>query len=226
MKHGLIFDLDGTLVDSLQGIAASLNRALAMSGLPTHPADAVRGFIGNGAQVLVQRAAPPGEDEFSLTAIGEAFKADYNLTWPEGTFAYDGIVKLLELLQVQGYPLAVLSNKPHSLTEAIVAQVFPTIRFSVVLGQRAGIPHKPDPSGALEISRSLHLDPENCIVVGDSTMDLETARNAGMRAVAVTWGYHDRERLVAAGAERIADHSSNLLALLHRVSAEDEEFPV
>jgi phosphoglycolate phosphatase len=223
MKHGLIFDLDGTLVDSLLGIAASLNRALAMSGLPTHPADAVRGFIGNGAQVLVQRAAPPGENESSLTAIGQAFKVDYDLTWPEGTFAYDGNVQLLELLQVQGYPLAVLSNKPHLFTEAIVAQVFPTIRFSVVLGQRAGIPHKPDPTGALEICHGLQLDPARCIVIGDSTMDLETAGNAGMKAVAVTWGYHDRGRLITAGAGLIADHPANLLDILLRVTAEDEE---
>ena len=226
MKQGLIFDLDGTLVDSLQGIAASLNRALALFGLPTHPAAVVRGFIGNGAQVLVQRAAPIGEDESSLTTIGQAFKADYDLTWPAGTFAYDGIVQLLETLQLEGHPLAVLSNKPHSFTEAIVMQVFPTIRFSMVLGQRAGIPHKPDPTGALEISHSLQLDPANCIVVGDSTMDLETARNACMKAVAVTWGYHDRERLIATGAVLIADHPSGLLALLHRVSAEDEEFPI
>lgn len=224
MKHGLIFDLDGTLVDSLQGIAASLNRALALSGLPTHPAAVVRGFIGNGAQVLVQRAAPHGEDESSLTAIGQAFKVDYDLTWPAGTFAYDGIVQLLENLQFQGFPLAVLSNKPHPFTEAIVAKIFPTIRFSMVLGQRAGIPHKPDPTGALEISHSLQLDPANCIVIGDSTMDLETARNAGMKAIAVTWGYHDRESLIAAGAERLADHPASLLALLFQASMVNQEF--
>ncbi len=214
MKYGLIFDLDGTLVDSLLGIAASLNRALALSGLPTHPPERVRGFIGNGAQVLVERATPVGSDETVLTIVGQAFKADYDLTWPQGTFPYDGVVELLESLQAQGYPLTVLSNKPHPFTEAIVEKVFPAIHFSVVLGQRTGIPHKPDPTGALEISSRIHRGPGNCIIIGDSTMDLETAHNAGMSAIAVTWGYQDRERLVAAGAQLIANDPAGLEMLL------------
>ena len=214
MKHGLIFDLDGTLVDSLQGIAASLNHALVLSGLPTHSHQAVRGFIGNGARVLIQRAVPINADEALINTLKQAFKSDYDLTWPSGTFPYAGIVELLESLQKHGYPLAVLSNKPHPFTAAIVAGIFPSIRFAVVLGQRAGIPHKPDPAGALEISSVLGLSPRDCSMIGDSTMDLETARNAGMRAVAVTWGFHDRERLVAGGADLIADVPESLLSVL------------
>jgi phosphoglycolate phosphatase len=214
VKHGLIFDLDGTLVDSLRGIAASLNHALAASGLPVHPDDVVRGFIGNGARILVQRAAPTDADETLIHTIEQAFKADYDLTWQYGTVMYPGITELLVSLQSRGYPLAVLSNKPHPFTETIVSQVFPTVRFATVLGQRSGIPHKPDPAGALEISNSLQLRPDDCIVIGDSTMDLETARNAGMRAIAVTWGFHDRDRLVAAGAEFIADDPAALSAML------------
>jgi len=214
VKHGLIFDLDGTLVDSLQGLAASLNFALAASGLPVHPLAKVRGFIGNGAKILIQRASPADADELLLQTIEQAFKSHYDRTWQDGTIAYDGITGMLETLQSRGYPLAVLSNKPHPFTEAIVAALFPTIRFSSVLGQREGIPHKPDPSGALEIAGNLHLRPEDCTVIGDSTMDLETARNAGMRAIAVTWGFHDRERLVAAGADLIADDPAELLELL------------
>ena len=213
MKQGLIFDLDGTLVDSLRGIAASLNHALAASGLPVHANAAVRGFIGNGARILIRRAAPEDADEGLLDTVEQAFKGDYDLTWPDGTTAYDGIAGLLESLQHRGYPLAVLSNKPHPFTETIVSQIFPTVRFAAVLGQRAGIPHKPDPAGALEIAHSLHLCPEDCIVIGDSTMDLETARNAGMRAIAVTWGFHDRDRLVAAGANLIAEDPAGLLAI-------------
>ena len=214
MKQALIFDLDGTLVDSLRGIAASLNQALAASGLPVHPPEAVRGFIGNGSRILIHRAAPTDADEALIDQVEQAFKADYDLTWPDGTTAYDGIIELLESLQHRGYPLAVLSNKPHPFTETIVSRMFPTIRFAAVLGQRAGIPHKPDPAGALEISNSLHLRPEDCIVIGDSTMDLETARNACMRAIAVTWGFHDRERLVAAGADLIAEDPAGLLEML------------
>ena len=214
MKQALIFDLDGTLVDSLRGIAASLNRALAASGLPNHPEAAVRGFIGNGSRILIQRAAPLDADEALLLQVEQAFKTDYDLTWPAGTTVYAGITDLLESLQASDYPLAVLSNKPHSFTAAIISRLFPTIRFAAVLGQRTGVPHKPDPAGALEISTSLHLRPQDCIVIGDSTMDLETARNAGMRAIAVTWGFHDRKRLVTAGAEVIAHDPAALLQLV------------
>lgn len=213
MNHGLIFDLDGTLVDSLSGIAASLNHALAASGLPVHPPGSVRKFIGNGAKILIRRATPADADETLLNTLEQAFKSHYDLTWPDGTRVYDGIHDLLVNLQHRGHPLAVLSNKPHPFTEAIVARMFPTVRFSAVLGQRDGIPHKPDPAGALEIAASLQLPPEHCTLVGDSTMDLETARNAGMRAVAVTWGFQDREQLLAAGADVMIDTPEELAAI-------------
>lgn len=214
MKHGLIFDLDGTLVDSLQGLAASLNHALALSDLPTYGHAAVRGFIGNGARILIQRSLPTDADEALLNTVEQAFKAHYDLTWQDGTQIYAGVVELLESLQARGHPLAVLSNKPHPFTVAMVARLFPSIRFAAVLGQRAGIPHKPDPAGALEIAEALNLTAANCTVIGDSTMDLETAHNAGMQAIAVTWGFHDRTRLVAAGAQQIADCPDDLLELL------------
>ena len=211
MKQGLIFDLDGTLVDSLQGISASLNHALAASNLPTHSLETVQGFIGNGARILIQRAVPAGVDEAVIHRLEHTFKSHYDLTWPAGTFPYPGIIGLLETLQNQGYPLAVLSNKPHAFTEIIVSQLFPTIHFAVVLGQRTGIPHKPDPTGALEISTAIQLAPAGCIIIGDSTMDLETAQNAGMRTIAVTWGFHERERLLAAGADLLVDDPDALL---------------
>ncbi len=211
MKLGLIFDLDGTLVDSLQGITSSLNYALSESRLPTHSLEKVQGFIGNGARILIKRAAPAGADVALLTQLENAFKSHYDLTWPAGTFPYDGITSLLETLQNLGYSLTVLSNKPHSFTEIIVSQLFPTIHFQVVLGQRTGVPHKPDPTGALEISSIIQIPPSRCIVIGDSTMDLETAHNAGMRALAVTWGFHERERLLAAGADLLVDVPDALL---------------
>ncbi len=217
MKHALIFDLDGTLVDSLNGIAASLNHALAASGLPTHPREAVRNFIGNGARILIQRGAPADADEALLNSLEAAFKAHYDLTWPSGTTAYAGITSLLESLQGHGYQLAVLSNKPHPFTEIIVTRIFPTIRFAMVLGQRPGIPHKPDPTGALEIANTLHLSPDECTIIGDSTMDLETAHNAAMKSIAVTWGFHDRERLIAAAAEHLVEAPTELLVLLGQV---------
>jgi phosphoglycolate phosphatase len=214
VKCGLIFDLDGTLVDSLDGIAASLNHALHASNLPTHSHDAVRGFIGNGARVLIERGTPAGSADSLIEVVEQAFKAHYDLHWPAGTIAYNGIEDLLENLQRRGHELAVLSNKPHPFTEAMVARLFPTIRFAVVLGQRTGIPHKPDPTGALEIAATLGLAPAQCYVIGDSTMDIETALNAGMRPVAVTWGFHDRERLIAAGATSLADDPAALMSVI------------
>lgn len=213
MKHGLIFDLDGTLVDSLQGIAASLNHALALSGLPVHSQDGVRGFIGNGVKLLIRRASGMDADAALLDAIERDFKAHYDLAWQAGTMIYPGITELLESLQGRGHPLAVLSNKPHPFTVAMVTQLFPSVRFASVLGQRPGIPHKPDPAGALEISAALGLSPAECCLIGDSTMDIEAARNAGMRAIAVSWGFHDCERLLAAGADQIVHEPGELLDL-------------
>lgn len=213
--HGpLIFDLDGTLVDSLAGLTGSLNHALALSGLPGHPPAAVRGFIGNGSRVLVRRAAPADSPAALLDRIEHDFKADYATRWPDGTAPYAGIPEMLATLQAAGFPLAVLSNKPHPFTLAIVDQMFPSIRFDAVLGQRDGIPHKPDPAGALEIARVLGQPPEACMLIGDSTMDHETAIRAGMRPVAVSWGYQDRELLTLAGATSFADDVAGLTRLL------------
>lgn len=214
MKHGLIFDLDGTLVDSLDGLASSLNRALKRSGLPSHSHLAVRGFIGNGARILVQRAVPSGSDETSVDQVEADFKADYALTWPDGTRAYQGVAALLETLQARGHALAVLSNKPHPFTETIVARIFPNVRFDAVLGQRSGIPHKPDPTGALEIAARWDVAPAACIVIGDSTMDIETARSAGMESIAVAWGFQDHAQLIASQPGRIARDLKELSEML------------
>lgn len=212
MQKALIFDLDGTLVESLPGIAASLNRALALHGLPRHHHAAVRGFIGDGAKMLVTRALAPGEAAIHLESVLRSFAEDYAASWSHGTHAYPGIQELLADLKSRDIPLAVLSNKPHAFTVEIVESLFPANTFASILGNREGLPHKPDPAGALEIAASLGVDPQRCILIGDSTMDLDTARSAGMEAVAVSWGYHDRERL--ASADRIADEVGSLREIL------------
>ncbi len=214
MDEALIFDLDGTLVDSLRGIADSLNRSLEQEGFPTHPDASVRSFIGNGARILVTRAAPAGSPEAVINALEARFKLDYEQSWPSGTSPYQGIPGLLDDLQQCGAPLAVLSNKPHPFTREIVRMLFPGISFSMVLGQRPGVVHKPDPSGALEIAASLHLPPARCTLIGDSTVDLETARRAGMKSIAVSWGYHDRGRLIESSPDEIADDIPSLRGLL------------
>jgi phosphoglycolate phosphatase len=200
----LIFDLDGTLVDSLPGIAASLNRALAGKGLGAHSLQTVRGFIGNGTRVLARRAAGEDASEELVGELEQCFKADYDLTWPEGSTAYPGIRELLEELRRRNFPLAVLSNKPHPFTVAMVGRIFPDVAFAAILGQRPDVPHKPDPAGVHEILGLLKTDAAASILIGDSTMDLETARRAGMRAIACGWGYHDADRLRVSGADRVA----------------------
>jgi phosphoglycolate phosphatase len=214
VKRCLIFDLDGTLVDSLPGIAASLNRTLTAHGLPGHSDAAIRSFVGNGLRTLVQRAAHAGADPALLDSLVAHFKKDYELSWSQGTRVYPGIHNLLDELQQGGFHLAVLSNKSHDFTVAMTRAVFPNIHFAAVLGLRDGIPHKPHPAAALQIAAELDTAPSNCVIIGDSTIDLETAANAAMQAIAVAWGYHDRQRLQAAGAAQIIDHPAELPGLL------------
>jgi len=211
VKPCLIFDLDGTLVDSLPGIAASLNRTLVAHGLPGHSDDAIRSFVGGGLLALIQRAVPRGADPRLIDSLIAFYRKDYELSWPTGTKAYSGILHLLAELQKDGFVMAVLSNKTHEFTKTMVRGMFPTIHFAKVLGQRDVIPHKPHPAGALQIATALGTAPENCVIIGDSTIDMETASNAGMKAIAVAWGYHDRTRLLAAGATRILEHPSSFL---------------
>lgn len=214
VKPCVIFDLDGTLIDSLPGIAATLNRTLDAHGLPGHSHAMVRSFVGDGLRNLILRAGPRGAEPKLIDSLLSLYRKDYDLTWQQGTVVYPGIHAMLAELQADGVTMAVLSNKVHEFTVAMVRAMFPQIHFRMVLGQREGLPHKPDPAGALLIAEALDAVPENCVVVGDSTMDVETAANAGMRAIAVSWGYHDRERLAAAGASRIIDHPSELPPLL------------
>lgn len=216
MKPCLIFDLDGTLVDSLPGIAASLNRTLSAHGLSGHSDARVRSFIGDGIRNLILRAIPAGSEPALLESLLGLYRKDYALSWQSGSSVYPGVANLLDELQKSGFEMAALSNKTHDFTVEMARTMFPAIRFTAVLGQRDGMPHKPHPAGALQLADMLGASPADCVVIGDSTMDLETAANAGMRAIAVGWGYHDRDRLLAAGATRLIEHPSELPALLEQ----------
>ncbi|MEI7928836.1 MAG: HAD-IA family hydrolase [Verrucomicrobiales bacterium] len=214
MSNGLIFDLDGTLVDSLRGIATSLNLALADHGKPGHPVAAVRGFIGNGARELVTKALGHPASDLEIDALERSFKNHYAANWAAGTDVFPGVPALLKRLSAAGHRLAVLSNKPHDFTVEIVCRLFPDIAFDAVLGQRPNVPRKPDPAGALEIARAFQLPPAACVMIGDSTMDLETGERAGMYTVAVTWGYHDAGDLLGARPDVVADSLEDLERLL------------
>lgn len=221
MLPSLIFDLDGTLVDSLPGIARSLNHALESHGLPTHPEAVVKTYVGNGLQMLVERAAPDS-DEATIEALLESFKRDYQQSWMEGTRAYTGMTQLLKELQRGGHQLAVLSNKTHAFTQTITRDIFPSIHFMVIQGQEEGIPHKPHPAGARKIASAMGRNPRDCYLIGDSVADVETADNADMHFIGVTWGYQDRFRLMEAGAKHFIEKPSSLPHLLRRLEEDTE----
>lgn len=185
-----IFDLDGTLVDSLSGIASALNSALAEFSLPTWSEKTVISFIGNGSWQLVRLAIPAEAPDSLVDEIDRTFKRHYEKTWRSGTLVFPGAAALLANLVAAKIPIAVLSNKPHEFTCEIVAALFPTIAFDEIWGQRENFPKKPDPASALAIAKKWDLAPEKIAYVGDSDVDLATARNAGMQALIVAWGYN------------------------------------
>lgn len=210
----VVFDLDGTLVDSLGDIAASTNICLAAAGLPTHTQDAVRGFVGHGIGVLVERAlgslATPERVESLLAAI----RAHYQEHSTERTRPFPGIDALLQTLLKRGVSLAVVSNKPHEMTTHIVQVLFPGVPFGFVTGESADIPRKPDPTGILTACAVLGVSPSAAVYVGDTSVDMQAARAAGVRSVAVTWGFRDRASLEAAQPDHWATRPEDILAAL------------
>lgn len=192
--RGVVFDLDGTLVDSLGDIAASFNEVLVGAGHAAHPVEAYRGFVGDGVAALVERARPEGSD-------GDALLADMRRVYArrcnETTRPFPGMVALVHALRAQGRPLAVLSNKPHPMTLEVVDALFEAGTFACVLGQRDEVPRKPDPSGARECAAAMGCAAEHIALVGDTGVDIATARNAAMQAIVVGWGFRTAAELRA-----------------------------
>lgn len=213
MIRAAIFDLDGTLVDSLPGIARALNRALESHGHAVHPEARVRDFIGNGTWVLARRALPDDAPDELIAAVEAAFVTEYATAWKTGTAPYPGIDELVASLKARGLPLAVFSNKPDAFTKEIVAHLFPAGTFQAALGHREGTPRKPDPAGALEIAAGFDLHPPEVAFVGDSLTDRETAQNATMVPILVDWGYESRAALAATGLPLVSS-PEELLPLL------------
>ena len=213
--RSVIFDLDGTLIHSLPGLAASLNRILKKAGLPTHPEQIVRTYIGNGIYKLVERAVPtdhPMEDTQQLVPL---MSADYAATWKEGTSPYPGTAEVLNTLAKQKISTAVFSNKPHIFCQQMTDYLFPGAPFTTVLGQRDGTPTKPDPEGAFDTAHALGTPPQEIAFLGDSTIDLATARNAGMIPIAATWGYHDLTALESENPAYLIHHIKELLPIVN-----------
>lgn len=201
LTNSIVFDLDGTLVDSLPGITMALNAALQREGLATHPEQAVRRFVGDGLEMTLRRACPRDTSDATIGMLVDDFRIAYAKVWKSGTRPYDGIPELLRDLQTLQIPLAVLSNKSHSFTVEMVAEIFSDIHFTHVLGLKPCMSPKPDPAGALEIVSAIGLRADQCTMIGDSTMDIQTAKNSGMRSCAVTWGYQQAHCLEIAAPD-------------------------
>ncbi len=211
----VIFDLDGTLVDTLGDIAASMNAALAGRGYPTHARDEYRGLVGWGLRALAASALPPeARDEATVEACYAAALAAYLEKPTVHTRPYPGVRELLAALASRGIPCAVLSNKADAVVRVVVDSVLSAHAFCAVRGERPGIPHKPDPTSALDVASCLGADPREVLYLGDSGVDMKTARAAGFFAVGASWGFRDREELVRDGAEVVIDHPLELLRLL------------
>ena len=201
-----MFDLDGTLVDSLGDIAHHLNDALAERGLATHDPAQIGTWVGEGTDRLVERAVarPELRDE-----VAAAYRARYRAHPVIHTHVYAGIGEVLDALDV---PLAIVSNKPHDLTVAIAQKLLARWPFRAIAGERSDRPRKPDPAGVLAVLGELGVAPDRAAMIGDSEIDIATARAAGMYSIAVTWGFRPREKL--AGADVLVDSPAALGALL------------
>lgn len=215
--RGVIFDLDGTLADTLRTIAAALNDGLAALDLPEHEVGAVAGMVGAGVQVLCRKALPDGRED-RLPALMLAVRAAYDREPLRHCRLYPGVEELLAHLASRGAALGVLSNKPHDLTVATVEGTGIAGRFRAVLGHREGAPHKPDPTSARWLLDELGLAPDETLYVGDTCIDVDTARAAGMRSVAVTWGFRTREELLACRPDELASEPREIAALYDRLA--------
>lgn len=211
----VLFDFDGTLLDSLEDLGAAANRVLASRGYPTHSIDAYRWFIGDGSAVLMERALPA--DQRSPDTISECLQillADYEQNWHHATRIYDGIPQLLATLQDRQIAMAVVTNKPHPFTEMMIDHYFRDIPFGSVRGQQEGVPKKPDPHMARRAANDIGVPPNHCLFLGDSGVDMLTARAADMLAVGAGWGFRPHQELWEAGAAYVIDHPMELLDLI------------
>lgn len=206
----IIFDLDGTLLNTIDDLGHACNHALMQSGFPVHAIEEYPALVGNGVKNLIRRALPDNErTEENVERVYTAFIPYYDAHSADYTRPYEGIMDLLQVLKKGGHTLAVASNKYQAATEKIVNQLFPGI-FDVVLGEREGIARKPDPQIVYDIFRMTHHTSGAVLYVGDSLVDMETAQNAQLPFIACSWGFVSRQQLLQAGATHIIDYPAEL----------------
>ena len=207
-----VFDLDGTLLDTLGDLAASTNYALRTHGMPEHSLDDVRRFVGNGVRVLMERAVPQGAENPQFEAAFQTFREHYMQHSLDTTKPYDGILETLETLKAEGCRLAVVSNKMMAATQELCRHLFrDTIEVAIGEHEAQGIHKKPAPDTVNEAFRQLGVGKERAVYVGDSDVDILTARNSGLPCISVLWGFRDRDFLIQHGAETFISAPSELL---------------
>lgn len=197
--HTYIFDLDGTLISSLEDLAASTNYALRQYDMPEHSLEDIRMFVGNGVKKLMERAIPNGTDNPLFEDTYRTFRQHYMQHNLDQTRPYPGIMEMLERLNKEGKRVAVVSNKFYAATQELCRHFFGNL-VEVAIGEREGISKKPAPDTVLEAIRQLGVEKEGCVYIGDSDVDIDTARNSGLPCISVLWGFRDKEFLLAHGA--------------------------
>ena len=213
MKKTVIFDLDGTLLDSIEDIASSMNKVLESLQLPTHKIEDYKHFVGGGVDILVENALSNQSKEIK-DEVTKRFKIEYDGKLHSKTLPYDGIYELLDELKKLDINLAVLSNKPHEFTVSYVNHFFKNYNFKEVHGQKKDVPKKPDPKAALDIVKFLNSSCENTYFIGDTKIDMQTAKSANMTAIGVLWGFRDEKELRDFGADFIVSNPLEILKII------------
>jgi phosphoglycolate phosphatase len=215
--EAVIFDLDGTLLDTLQDLAGAMNLVLRRLDYPEHPPEAYKYFVGDGMVNLARRALPEGvRREEQVAQAAAALREEYGRRWQQLTQPYPGIPELLQELSRQAIKLGVLTNKPDGFAKLMVAAYFPEISFAAVAGAQPARPLKPDPAGALALAQELGLPPGEIILVGDSGSDMQTATAAGMYGAGALWGFRTGAELQAAGAQTLLQAPADLVKLFNQ----------
>ena len=211
-RKAVVFDLDGTLINSLPDISAAMNKAMSAFGLPVHPQSAYRLFTGDGALNLTLRAL--GDRREMAPQVLAAYAREYHLNSRVSTAPYAGLAQMLETLSGRGMLVCVLSNKDEQDAQQVTAHCFPGQAFAIVRGRREGVPLKPDPASLIQIAAQLNLSPGDFWYVGDTRTDMLCAAGAGMESIAVTWGYQTREEIAEGNPAHYARTAGELLKLL------------
>lgn len=206
-----VFDLDGTLVDSLTDLALNVNKGLKKAGLPVHPVESYKRFVGNGRETLIKRAMGDfADDAEKAKTVRETFDAEYKIHCNDNTAAYPGCDKMLAQLSAAGIKTAVLSNKPDEFVDRILKKLYPDHSFTEAWGQKPEYKCKPDKEALHAMLSIYSIARDECVYIGDSDVDVFTAQNAGVKLVGVSWGFRGKAELISAGAPFVADTAAEL----------------